>query len=331
MSETHVTVVIAQKPPYSCHMNQSLLYELNDLNPAGEYTPPAEILLVQAGEFSARDGTLYRNTQPKKIVSAFRKDGIALAIDLDHRIYLKGGGPAIGWINQIEERNGAIWGTKIEWLDTAIYRLKYREYRYYSPHYGVDPQSREILRLDVVSLVNRPRIAVDALNQLENKEINMNPQDELNAALKDNAKHVKEAMEAQAQTVALQTELNAAKKELETLKGEIKQFKDKDAQAESEKLKSELNSFLEDQVKEGKMPPAQKAMYEKVIRSEDELNALKETLKDAPVVLPQGTKDKGKAPLDNEINALLPEGVTLDEMNSMDISAEDIKKFAPKD
>ncbi|MEM9423833.1 MAG: phage protease, partial [Spirochaetota bacterium] len=170
-------------------MNQVLpLPELNALE--GDYMPPTELLLVPAGEFCGRDETLYRNSNPKKIVALFKREGIALAIDFDHSIYYHGGGAACGWIPKLEVRNGEIWGTGIEWLPDALWALRNKTYKYYSPHYMVDGATREIERLDVVSLVNRPRLSVAALNHLQNQETNfseensMNLQDELNAALK---------------------------------------------------------------------------------------------------------------------------------------------------
>ena len=177
--------------------------ELNAMN--GEYSPPTELLLVPAGDFTGRDGTPFKNSKPNKVVALFKKEGIALAIDFDHSIYTNGGGAACGWIKKLEIREGAIWGTEIEWLSRARWALEDKKYKYYSPHYVVDRASREIVRLDVVSLVNRPRLSVQALNTMEQnnysqKEQGMNLQDELNAALKNNLEFIKQASEAEAQS-----------------------------------------------------------------------------------------------------------------------------------
>lgn len=246
---------------------------------------------------------------------------------------MRGGGAAIVWINSLELRDGAIWGAKIEWLDDAEYMLRNKRYRYYSPHYLVDSQSREILKLDVVSLVNRPRIAVDSLNQLNNpqQEDNMNVQDQLNAALQDNAKQIQQTIEAQKKSAALETELNSAKKEIETLKGEVKKFKDEKTQEDSEKLKESLNSFLEQQVKDGKLPPAQKEVYAKVVRSEEELNSLKAALKDAPVILPGADKSGAKAEPgtkgnEDSLNSLGFDNEEIELAKSVGLEAKDLAK-----
>lgn len=320
--------------PYYRRMDQGLIYELNAANSeqGGEYVPPAELLLVPAGAFTARDGTLYRNSSPKKVIATFKKERVALAIDFDHNIYMRGGGAAIGWINSLELRDGAIWGAKIEWLDNAEYMLRNKRYRYYSPHYLVDSQSREILKLDVVSLVNRPRIAVDSLNQLNNpqQEEAVNTQEQLNAALQDNAKQIQQTIEAQKKSAALETELNSAKKEIETLKGEVQKFKDEKTQEDSAKLKDTLNSFLEKQVKEGKLPPAQKEVYAKVVRSEEELNSLKAALKDAPVILPGADKSGGAEPAqkgaEDSLNTLGYDNEEIELAKSVGLEAKDLAK-----
>ena len=326
---TFATVEVPRGVPYYRRMDQGVLYELNAANSAGQYVPPTELLLVPAGEFTARDGTLYRNSSPKKVVATFKKEGVALAIDFDHAIYLRGGGAAIGWINGLELRDGAIWGTQIEWLDDAAYMLKNKRYRYYSPHYLVNSQSREILRLDVVSLVNRPRIAVDALNQLNNsqQEESMTVQEQLNAALQDNAKQIQETLEAQKKSAALEIELNGAQKEIEALKGEVKKFQDAQEQEQSAKLKESLNAFLEEQVKDGKLPPAQKEFYSEVVRTEEQLNSLKATLKDAPVILPVADKSGGTEPeAENSLNSLGYSNEEIELANSLGLEAKDLAK-----
>lgn len=73
--------------------------------------------------------------------------------------------PAAGWIKQLEERDGALWG-RIEWTERAANQISQREYRYISPVflYTTDEQ-RRIQRLTSVGLTNQPNFALKALNQ----------------------------------------------------------------------------------------------------------------------------------------------------------------------
>ena len=307
------------------------LPELNALNGEEPYAPPTELLLVPAGDFTGRDGTPYKNSKPNKIVALFKKEGIALAIDFDHSIYYNGGGAACGWIKKLEVRDGAIWGSEIEWLDRARWALEEKTYKYYSPHYVVDRASREIVRLDVVSLVNRPRLSVQALNAMETQEHNqkeygMNLQDELNAALKNNLQLAQQVSEAESKANQLQSEVNALKAEKEQLAAKLKEREEKEAAASSAAFQGELNGFLDEQVKAGKMPPAQKEFCLKTVRNEDELNGLKELWKDAKKILPDDKNTGAGASLDSELNALGLDEEELQLAKSMGLEPADLKK-----
>lgn len=78
--------------------------------------------------------------------------------------------PAAGWVKELEERDGALWG-RVEWTDRAANQIAAREYRYISPVflYTVDEQ-RRIQRLTSIGLTNRPNFALTALNQAHSQE-----------------------------------------------------------------------------------------------------------------------------------------------------------------
>lgn len=305
-------------------MNEGDLYLIPELNAEknGEYTPPSELRLAPAGEFRSCDGRIYRNNNPKALVNKFNREKVYLAIDFDHLIYLRGGGDASGWIEKLEERNGEIWATQIDWLSDAIYALKSKRYRYYSPHYKIDPQTREIKAMDVLSLVNRPATIVSALNsQQPNQEDAMNGdnlKDELNAALKDNARLCQEKNAADAEKSRLENELNSAKEQL-------KSYQEKEAMAINEQLKNELNSFLDEEVKAGRIFPAQKDFYAQTIHSEDELNSLRDLQKNAATLLPTKRAEEQGGNLDNELNSLGLDAEELDFARAVGLEPTDLK------
>ena len=126
----------------------------------------------------------------------------------------------------------------------------------------------------------------------------------------------------------LQSEVNSLKAEKEQLTAKLKEHEEKQAAASSAAFQGELNSFLDEQVKTGKLPPAQKEFYAKTVRSKEELNSLKELLKDAKRLLPDG-KNAGKQDqkvFDEELNALGLDAEDMELAKNMGLEPADFKK-----
>lgn len=136
--------------------------------PSGAAAPPAEILLIPAGEVRTRphDGRApFHNLDPQAIVAATRELGLDIPVDYDHGLeHVDTGarGIAAGWINDVFVRDGAIWG-KVEWTATATKHLAEREYRFISPVFQFDKATRAIKRVLSAALTNDPALYMRAI------------------------------------------------------------------------------------------------------------------------------------------------------------------------
>ena len=133
---------------------------------------PEWIELFPAGpRIEARDGREWISA-PQTVIAAFRENEAPLPIDYEHAQDLKAVygdlAPAAGWIVDLEERSGALWG-KVEWLADAAKMIVDKAYRFISPAFNHD-KSGKITRLLGAGLVNRPALKMTALSRSENHQ-----------------------------------------------------------------------------------------------------------------------------------------------------------------
>lgn len=136
---------------------------------------PEWIELIPAGPTVAgRDGRtwLFDELAQQLVLSSFAARGIDLAIDWEHASEVSAPrgepAPAAGWIDQLEIRDGALWG-HVSWTPRAGEQVATREYRFVSPVFDYDEADRRILRMVSVGLTNKPNLVLTALNH-ENPE-----------------------------------------------------------------------------------------------------------------------------------------------------------------
>lgn len=301
--------------------------ELNRVIGLGEkqdtYQPPTELRLAPAGEFAGRDGRKYVNDKPKAVVRACNQ--LKLAIDIDHKISM-GGAAALGWIGKVEERDGELWATGIEWLSEANWLLESKQYKYYSPVFKVEPNTRQIVNLGPLALTNNPNLIVDALNSEQCETTNYTKeesimdktQEELNSALKEN-------WELNKQKLGLETELNAQKQKSQQLEAELNALKQQQAEAEGKAFEDELNSYLDAEVKACKLAIPERDFYAKTIKSKEELNSLRELRKDAIEIVPTQPSDKSRKLSQDELNALGFDADAIATAQNFGLTPEDFK------
>ncbi|MCP4695406.1 MAG: peptidase, partial [Gammaproteobacteria bacterium] len=108
---------------------------------------PEWLKLLPAGDVAGRDGRQWKNSQPDAVISAFKRNGIPLPFDFGHSTELKAPkgekAPAAGWINELENRNGEIWG-KADWNSSGLAALKNKEYKFCSPAFLHDNKNTVI-------------------------------------------------------------------------------------------------------------------------------------------------------------------------------------------
>lgn len=149
-------------------MNKHLQTALNStvLN-LEEGSLPEWVELIPAGRVVGRDGRSWNNSQPQGILAAFTALAMELPVDLEHSTELKAPkgepAPAAGWIRELADRDGAIWG-RVEWNQLGQDLVAGRQYRYLSPVILFHPDSGIIAGLTSVALTNRPNLTLPALN-----------------------------------------------------------------------------------------------------------------------------------------------------------------------
>ncbi len=129
---------------------------------------PGWVQLLPAGpSLKGRDGRSWRMNDVGRLVSDFAPPFV---IDYEHaqdKLAVNGQeAPAAGWVEQLESREGAIWG-RVDWTPRAAAAIAAREYRFISPAFTFSPSDGSVQALIGASLVNRPNFVMTALNSQE--------------------------------------------------------------------------------------------------------------------------------------------------------------------
>lgn len=149
------------------------------LNLSGGSAPDWIQLTPPGPRIAGRDGRGWRLTRPEAVVEAFRRAPQRPHVDIEHSTQLKGPkgepAPAVGWIEEMEVREGALWG-RVDWTEEGRLAVASRAYRYLSPAFTFDPRTAEVLRMVSAGLTNNPNLDMAALNAAdEETEPTMDP------------------------------------------------------------------------------------------------------------------------------------------------------------
>lgn len=134
---------------------------------ASDGSAPEWVQLTPTGpELNARDGRHWRLSDPDAVVRAFEENRADLPIDVDHATHVRGeqglDAPSYGWIKEVQNRAGALWG-RVEWTQQGAEWVRGKAYRYISPSFGYHPKSREMTSLASAALTNKPALVMPAL------------------------------------------------------------------------------------------------------------------------------------------------------------------------
>jgi len=130
---------------------------------------------VPGGAVAGADGRAYVNDKPDDFIAtskSLQRIKGAWAVDFDHQIQLAtnpmagGRAPAAGWITELQNREGSIWG-KVEWTDLGTEAIQKKHYRGISPVFAYDPDSKRALGLLTAALTNNPNLNLVALNSAD--------------------------------------------------------------------------------------------------------------------------------------------------------------------
>lgn len=125
-----------------------------------QLTPPGP-------KVSGRDGRRWALNAADYVVAAFAQNAADLPVDFEHATQIKGAkgeaAPAVGWIKELEARNGAIWG-RVDWTEAGHAAVASKGYRYVSPVFTYGRRNGEIQRMVSAGLTNQPNLELAALN-----------------------------------------------------------------------------------------------------------------------------------------------------------------------
>lgn len=164
MPAMHTTAVslapaAAAGPSAAAH---AILAQQIALAPDG--TAPEWIQLLPAGTVQPMDGRpAWTVTDAAALIrgSLATAAGGMLTIDYDHAMDLAAPrgerAPAAGWITALESRADGIWG-RVDWTGPGSAAVAAREYRFFSPSFHFDPDTRRVTRILGGALVNRPAL-----------------------------------------------------------------------------------------------------------------------------------------------------------------------------
>lgn len=122
--------------------------------------------IFPAGMITGDDGRgPYYMQDAAAVIQASRRQNVDLVIDRDHAADLAPRGTqvkAAGWIKEMVEQDGAIFA-RVEWTATARQELDAKEYRYISPSFLFNPETRVITRILRATLTNTPNFDMVAV------------------------------------------------------------------------------------------------------------------------------------------------------------------------
>lgn len=96
------------------------------------------------------------------VIDGFNERGVKIPVDYEHSTLYKAGqgeaSPAAGWITALSwDAQLGLIGT-VEWGTEARRQIKAGEYKYLSPHFRIDRETRRVDHVLAVALTNTPRI-----------------------------------------------------------------------------------------------------------------------------------------------------------------------------
>lgn len=121
--------------------------------------PPVEFRVFSIGDNDTEKGVfVFDERAAEQVMAAWADRKIDLTIDYEHQSMhdppIEAPNAATRWVPQV--RNGELWATEVKWTDRASGYLMAGEYRYFSPAFEFDPDSRRVTKVINLALTNNP-------------------------------------------------------------------------------------------------------------------------------------------------------------------------------
>ena len=264
---------------------------LNSVYDFSADAPDRLVLVPSSGSFSGIDGRTFINRNPQRIIERWKKTGHDIPVDIEHATELRGPqgfpAPAVGWITDlVVDQNGGIVGS-VNWTEEGKELIASRKYRYFSPAYLVDRNTKEIAGIRSIGLTNVPNLGVPSLNSEGNEE-----GEDMEKDLKVICNSLGIAEGATEAEVV--TEINSLRTRLAAAETKAAEAERKIREQEEAAFKAELNSAVEKGVEDGKIAPAQKEFFLTSINSQEALDSFKAMLGKSPRLIEDGETVTGK-------------------------------------
>ncbi|SNR22911.1 hypothetical protein EYF88_02750 [Paracoccus sediminis] len=262
---------------------------------AQDGTAPDWVQLIPAGpRILGRDGRRWKLSDPAAVAAAFNASIQKPHIDIEHSTQIRAPkgepAPAVGWFEEIESRDGSIWG-RMDWTEEGRVAVASRAYRYLSPAFRHDPRSGEVLAIVSAGLTNNPNLDMAALNAAEQETDEMLDPALLEAlGLNANASAADAVVAIGKLKDTRDTALNAAKMpdpdkfvpraDHDLALNRIAGFET----AEKTRRDEAINSALDAAVAAGKVAPASREYHLAACRSDGGLERFQAAMATAPVI-----------------------------------------------
>lgn len=252
---------------------------------AAEGGAPEWVQLLPRGPVVAgRDGRRWRLDDPQVVLNAFRDNAAPLPIDWEHAQDLRAPNgeeaPAAGWIEELEARNGEVWG-RVSWTERGARAVAAREYRFLSPAIRFRPTG-EIVSVKGAGLVNHPNFHMTALNR---EGSNMDKELLKALGLSETATVADAIAKVTADRQALETALNreltpdltkfVPRADFDVALNRATAAEGMLAEQKKQALETAINSEIDAAVAAGKIAPASKDFYLATCRADGGLDRFK--------------------------------------------------------
>ncbi|MGY3943377.1 phage protease [Aeromonas tecta] len=218
--------------------------------------------MIPAGLFSGRDGRSWNNSDPDGMVASF---DMKLPFDVEHATETREGNTeAVGWIVELQNRAGEVWA-RVEWNAEGNELIEGKKFGFYSPAFDYSPVDGRVVAMSSAGLTNKPNLNVPALNNQEDNPVKLPLIVTQKLGLAEDATAEQVVTAINAMQVQHQVALNAQQDPTKFVPAATHQLALNRTQELETKLadieKGKIDSLVDAAITEGKVAPADKAMY----------------------------------------------------------------------